>query len=103
MINVENKISGWTITGCEDIKLIFDSQIILLSDCLDKITKQKLMDWILDNLRFTKGRDKGIWFCTMDWDTIYKLTIAENYPEIEYELKEHFGEDWFGLYLRFGH
>lgn len=103
MINVENKISGWTITGYGDIKLIFDSQIILLSDCLDKITKQKSMDWILDNLRFTKGRDKGIWFCTMDWDTIYKLTIAENYPEIEYELKEHFGEDWFGLYLRFGH
>lgn len=103
MLKIENKISGWKVTGCENIELLFDSQVVSLQQCIDKITSQKAMDYVLDTLRFTKGRLQGMWLCVMDYDLIYKLTILEKYPEYAKELTEHFGENWLSIYLRFGH
>lgn len=106
MLNIENKMSGWAISGYGHLELLFSSQIVSLKECFEKVKKQETMDFILDTLRFSKGQnDKGEidWFCTMDYDTIYKLTILENYPEFEKDLTNHFGKKWLNLYLRFGH
>ena len=38
-----------------------------------------------------------------DWDTILKISILENYPDYEKELKDYFGESWLKHYIRFNH
>lgn len=96
MLNIESKISGWTVTGFET-KRIFNSQIVSLEECM------KTMDFILDTFRFSKGKKNGDWFAIFDWDTIMKISIMETNPEEEKQLEECFGEDWIKNYLRFNH
>lgn len=98
------KMSGTMVTNF-NIQPLFEEQFIWLSDVMKKITSQKAMDWILDTLRFYKGHDEkaGDWVTTMDWDTIYKVTVLNSYPEYEKEFIEYFGEDWMKHYIRFNH
>lgn len=97
----EQKISGVSITEF-DIEPIFNNNYITLEGCLEKVHKQKSMDWLLDNIRFTLGTD-GRWHATLDWDSILKLSIAEKYPGYEKEIIENVGENWLNRYLRFNH
>lgn len=106
-MNFEPKMSGVTVTGF-NIKPIFNSQFISLEDCIKADLKQEVMNFILDTLRFYKGeKEEGEtvapWYCTMDYDTIYKISILQNYPQYEQELKEYFGNNWIKHYIRFGH
>lgn len=112
MITVENKMSGWTIRGYEEVVPVFNSEMITLNEVISANLKQENMDYILDELRFFRGtepskdgslNEKVVWFTTIDWDTILKISIRESYPEIEKELTEHFGKNWMNCYLRFGH
>ncbi|MEE3344674.1 MAG: hypothetical protein VZS44_11310 [Bacilli bacterium] len=95
------KMSGVRVEDY-DIIPIFDTQYIDLKSILYKVTRQETMDWILDKLRFTKGTDNN-WYTTVDWDTIYKLSVLENYPEYEKEFIDYFGENWINHYIRFNH
>ena len=100
----EGKISGTMVTEFE-ITPIFKKQFILLSEVIATVHRQETMDWILDTLRFTKCNEKypNEWFCTMDYDTIYKLSVLEKYPEYEEEFINYFGENWMSHYIRFNH
>ena len=102
MIKIENKISGWKITGYET-KPIFNDQIISLEECMKTIKRQKTMDFILDTFRFSKSMQEGTWIAILDWDTIMKISIMETNPEEEKFLENHFGNDWIKNYLRFNH
>lgn len=95
------KISGTRVEDY-DIILIFDNPYIDLKTVIDKVTRQETMDWILDNIRFTRGSNNN-WYGNLDYDTLYKLSILENYPEYEKEMIEHFGENWMNHYIRFNH
>lgn len=96
----EPKISGTAIKDFE-IDLIFEEQIVTLKEVNKKIKKQHTMDFILDNFRFSSWGDE--WVAILDYDTIYKISVLENYPEYEKELSEYFGVSWLNQYLRFGH
>ncbi len=85
-----------------NITPIFNKQIISLADVIAKVKRQETMNWLLDTLRFTKGND-GNWYATIDYDTNYKLSILEDYPEYERELVGYFGENWMKQYIRFNH
>ena len=97
----EPKISG---TKVEDFCIIplFNSQIISLNDCQEKIKKQETMDFILDTFRFSLCKD-GEWRAIIDWDTDFKLAVLENYPEYEKEFIDYFGDAWIKHYIRFNH
>ena len=97
----EEKISGTKVTGFE-IKGLFNTQIISLNDCQDKIKRQETMDFLLDKFRFSLCSD-GEWRAVIDYDTDYKLAILENYPKYEKEMIDYFGEGWLGYYIRFNH
>lgn len=103
-MTIETKISGWSISDF-NIEPIFNDQYVWLSEAMEKINKQNAMDYILDNFRFYKGEaeKKGDWCAIFDFDTIYKISIMENYPQYEKELIEYFGEKWMNNYLRFNH
>ena len=100
----EPKISG---TRVEDFEItpIFDNQFVWLSECMEKIQRQEAMDFILDTFRFTKGcaEKSHDWCAILDFDTIYKISIMENYPGYEKEFLEYFGENWLKQYIRFNH
>lgn len=100
----ETKISGVAVTDFK-IETIFKDQYVWLSQVMSKVHKQKTMDFILDKFRFYKGEaeKEGDWCAIFDYDTIYKISIMENYPQYENELIEHFGEKWMNHYLRFNH
>lgn len=95
------KMSGTRVEDY-DIIPIFDNPYIDLKTVIDKVTRQETMDWILDNIRFTRGSNNN-WYSVLDYDTLYKLSILENYPEYEKEMIEHFGENWMNHYIRFNH
>ena len=95
------KISGTSVTDFRIEKLLFDSQFITLSDCIKKVKRQETMNWLLDTLRFTKGEEE--WYAIIDYDSIYKLSILEYYPDYEKELISYFGEEWLNHYIRFNH
>lgn len=102
-MTIVSKISGWSIKDF-DIKRVFENQIITLNETIARIKNQKAMDYILDTFRFTKsGTDNGEWYAILDYDSIYKVSILENYPEYEKELADRFGEEWWKFYLRFNH
>lgn len=106
MLEITSKISGWSVKGFEEVEPMFSSQIVSLDECAKKVQRQETMNYILDTLRFSKGQNTQgeiVWWCTMDWDTIYKLTILDRYPCLASELVEYFGGNWLNLYLRFGH
>lgn len=98
----EEKMSGTRVTEFE-ITPIFDSQIVTLNDAIENIHRQEAMDFILDKLRFYKSNIEKVWYTTMDWDTILKLSVLENYPEYEKEFVEYFGANWLHRYIRFNH
>lgn len=99
----EPKISGTQVTDFNIVPL-FDTQFISLDDCQDKIVRQETMNYILDNFRFNRG-DAGMhdWWAILDFDTIMKISVMENYPEYEKEFIEYFGENWLEHYIRFNH
>ena len=97
----EGKISGVSVTDF-DIIPIFKDQIVNLIDCLTIIKRQETMDFLLDTFRFSLYKD-GQWRAVLDWDTIFKISILENYPNYEEELINYFGENWLKHYIRFGH
>jgi hypothetical protein len=101
-MEIITKMSGWTIKGI-DIEYIFDDQLVSLADCMRKIRRQTTMNFILDNFRFYNSDKAGVWYAILDSDTIAKISIMENYPEIEKELTDYFGKEWNKCYLRFGH
>ncbi len=101
MMTFTEKISGTRVDDYE-ITPIFSGQFVSLTDVIAVVKKQETMNWILDNLRFTKGRDEN-WYTSIDWDTILKLSILENYPEYEKELIQYFGLNWLKHYIRFSH
>lgn len=102
----EPKISGTRVTDF-DITPIFDSQFICLEDLVKMDLKQETMNWLLDTLRFSRGdRQKAedkIWWATIDWDSIFKLSCLENYPDYVKEFEDYFGENWLEHYIRFNH
>ena len=102
----EPKISGTKVTDFE-VNFLFHSQIISLQDVLELDLSQRTMDWILDNLRFHRGvredKNECIWWAILDFDTNLKLSILENHPEYEKELKDYFGDEWMKYYIRFNH
>ena len=100
----EGKISGTKISEFE-ITSIFDSQFVWLSEVMEKIQNQKAMDFILDTFRFSKGREEKShdWCAILDWDSIMKISVLENYPEYEKEFIDYFGEEWLKQYIRFNH
>lgn len=100
----EPKISGTTVTDF-NVKPIFDSQVVWLSELIEKIQTQKAMDYILDTFRFTKGCEEksNDWVAVLNWDSIMKISILETSPETEKELENYFGEDWLKYYIRFNH
>jgi len=97
----EPKISGTRVTDFS-IKGIFNSQIISLADCMEKIHRQESMDYLLDTFRFSLCAD-GQWRAVIDFDSDYKIAILENYPEYEKEMIEYFGDNWVKHYIRFNH
>ena len=103
-MKIETKISGWSIREF-DIKPIFTSQMVWLSDAMKVIKRQETMNFLLDEFRFAKGCEEreGDWVAILDWDTILKLSVMENYPDYEKEFISHFGENWARHYLRFNH
>lgn len=100
----EPKISGTTVTDF-NVKPIFDSQVVWLSELIEKIQTQKAMDYILDTFRFTKGSEEksNDWVAVLNWDSIMKISILETSPETEKELENYFGENWLQYYIRFNH
>ena len=98
------KMSGTMITEF-NIQPLFNEKFIWLSDIMQKITRQEAMNFILEELRFYKGyaEKSGDWVTTMDRDTIYKVTVLNNYPEYGKEFIEYFGENWMQHYIRFNH
>lgn len=102
MLKIEDKLSGWKITGFET-KPIFGGQVLSLEECMKTIKRQETMDFILDNFQFGKGMKDGTWFTVLDWDTIMKVSIMETNPEEEKQLEETFGKNWIKNYLRFNH
>lgn len=100
MLVFTEKISGTRVEGYE-IKPIFERQIVFLSEVLKVVQRQETMDYILDTLRFRKVDND--WYTTMDWDTILKLSVLENYPGYEKEFTEYFGGNWLNHYIRFSH
>ena len=68
-----------------------------LNTLLKMDLKQRTMDFILDTFRFSKGEktkeDDEIWWAILDWDSIYKLSCIEKYPEYVKEFEEYFGEN----------
>lgn len=102
----EPKISGTRVTGFE-ITPIFKNQIVFLSEAMKTITRQEVMDFLLDEFRFNRvyNQEKypNEWVAVLDYDTIYKLSVMENYPEYEKEFIEYFGEKWMNHYIRFNH
>ena len=103
-MNFEPKISGTRVTDF-NITPIFDSQFIWLSEAMKKIQNQKAMDYILDTYRFTKGHEEKShdWCAIIDWDSIYKISCLENYPDYVKEFEDYFGESWLKHYIRFNH
>lgn len=97
----EQKISGTKVTEF-NIKSLFNTQIISLKDCMEKIHRQETMDFILDTFRFSLCTD-GEWRAIIDFDTDYKLAVMENYPEYEKEFIDYFGKAWLKHYIRFNH
>ena len=97
----EPKISGTSVTEFI-ITPIFHKQIVSLAECLKVIQRQEAMDFLLDTFRFSLCKDGG-WRAVLDWDSIMKLTVLENYPQYEQEFIDHFGEDWTKYYIRFNH
>lgn len=98
----EEKISGTRVTEFE-ITPIFDSEIVTLNDVIERVHRQETMNFILDELRFYKSNIDKVWYTTIDWDTILKLSVLENYPEYEKEFVEYFGTNWLHHYIRFNH
>ena len=100
----EPKMSGTRVTDF-NITPIFDSQYIWLSEVMAKIQNQNAMNFILDTFRFTKGYEEKShdWCAILDWDSIMKVSVLENYPEYEAELVKYFGENWLKHYIRFNH
>ena len=105
-LKFEEKISGTMVTGFE-AQCLFPDQFITLDQVLETVKTQEAMNWILDNIRFTKGtvKEDGTfkWFATLDYDTMFKLDIIENHPDELAQLKEYFGENWMAYYIRFNH
>ena len=97
----EPKISGTAVTDFE-IRPIFNTQIISLTDCQKFIYRQEAMDLLLDNFRFSLCTD-GEWRAVIDFDTDYKIAILENYPQYEEEMINYFGKKWMNHYIRFNH
>lgn len=102
----EPKLSGTKVTDF-NIEPIFNSQFICLEDLIKMDLKQETMNWLLDTLRFSRGarekEDDKIWWATIDWDSVYKLSCLENYPDYVKEFEEYFGEEWLKYYIRFNH
>ena len=102
----EAKISGTKVTDF-NITPIFNSQYISLESLLKLDLKQETMNFILDTFRFSKGErtkeEDEIWWAILDWDTIYKLSCLEKYPQYVEEFKSYFGENWLKHYIRFNH
>lgn len=97
----EPKISGTTVTEFSIIP-IFNDQIVSLSQCMEVIKQQEAMDFILDTFRFSLCAN-GDWRAILDWDSIMKVSVLENYPQYEQEFIDYFGENWLKHYIRFNH
>ena len=105
-MNFEPKISGTKVTDYR-ITPIFGDQFILLSEAQKIIKRQETMNFLLDNFRFNKCGNEidypNEWVAILDMDTIYKISIMENYPEYEKEMIDYFGVRWMDDYIRFNH
>lgn len=97
----EPKISGTSVTEF-DITPIFHQQIVSLAECLKVIQRQESMDFLLDTFRFSLCAD-GEWRAVLDWDSIMKVSVLENYPDYETKFIVYFGENWLKHYIRFNH
>lgn len=102
MLNFEPKISGTKVTGFENIKGVFHSQIVSLEDAMKTLHRQESMDFLLDTFRFSLCAD-GVWRAVIGWDDDFKLDVLENHPEYEQEFIDYFGEKWMKHYIRFNH
>ena len=100
----EPKMSGTKVTDF-NITPIFDSQFVWLSDAMTKLQNQKSMDFLLDTFRFTKecAEKSNDWCAILDYDSIFKISILENYPDYKEELEKYFGKNWLKFYIRFNH
>ena len=93
------KMSGTRVEDYDIIPL-FDNNYFDLKKVAEVVTRQEVMDWILTHVEFNRGSNNN-WYGIVDYDTLYKLSILENYPEYEKEMVEHFGDNWMNHYIRF--
>lgn len=100
----ERKMSGTKVTDF-DITPIFNSQFVWLSDAMKTLQNQESMDFLLDTFRFIKGsaEKSNDWCAILDYDSIFKISVLENYPEYRKKLENYFGENWLKFYIRFSH
>lgn len=106
-MKIEPKISGWSINDCHiNIFPHFGDSVVTLFD-IDRLQSKRAAQWIFDHYNIVKlnseiaGCNYGM---LMKNDDICKVSIMENHPELEAELKEYFGEtNWLDCYLRFFH
>ncbi len=102
----EPKLSGTKVTDFY-ITPIYGDQLLLLSQAQKIIKRQETMNFLLDNFRFNKCGNEidypNEWVAILDYDTIYKISIMENYPEYEKEMIKYFNENRLDYYIRFNH
>ena len=103
----EPKISGVSVSEFGPIKRIptIAEEIVSLKQ-IDNLS-QRTAQWILDTYNIVSLNPERADDChygvIMRGDDIVKASILENYPELEKELIEYFGENWLKYYIRFGH
>lgn len=96
----EAMMSGIRVTDYE-IKPLFDTRIVNLIDFTQKVKNPITINFILEN--FTVFPQGDSWVMVIDYDTMMKISILENYPDYKKEICDYIGEDWLDYYLRFGH
>lgn len=107
MLTITSLISGWRIGNFDEVRKSVEELEISLLGCLkvSKLTKAETLKWISDNydLRTITENDEKWIEVWLGPDDVYKVAIMEKHPDLEQQLKEHFGENWANHYLRFGH
>ena len=102
---VKTAVSGWIemAKNGDHVTLMVDTAEKMYSKQYMK--KNKKMFPLM--ARFTKPKTYERFlrnaYAILDFDTIFKLSVMENYPEYEKEFIDYFGEKWIKHYIRFNH
>ncbi len=104
----ESKISGTRVTNYGKIKVFphLLDQIVTLHD-INNLTDKRAVQFILNTYNMVSlnadHANGANWGAIMSYDDILKVSILENHPDLEAELRDHFGDNWLQHYIRFNH